>query len=46
MNVFTNLDQKNFAYFSINIYYLKIIGSVTTAGVTKSENLMCGVYCL
>ena len=44
--MYSQISTKNSAYFSINIYYLKIIGSVTTAGVTKSENLMCGVYCL
>ena len=28
---------RNSAYFSINIYYLKIMGGVTAAGVKKSE---------
>ena len=42
----SQMPKKNSAYFSNNIYYSKIIGSVTAAGVTKSENKICAVRCL
>ena len=39
MNALTNDDQKILPiYFSINIYYLKTVGGVTAARVTKSRN--------
>ena len=38
MTLLTNVDRKILPYFSINIYYLKIVGGLTAAGVTKSEN--------
>ena len=43
MNVLTNVDER---ILRTTIYYLKIVGGVTTAGVTKLENSMCEVCCL
>ena len=36
--MYSQYRLKNPAYLSINIYYLKIVGGVTVAGVTNLEN--------
>ena len=38
MNVLKNVDRKILRSLVIYIYYLKIVGSMTVTGVTRSKN--------
>ena len=40
----TQKFRKNSEYFSINIFFFKIIGGVTVVGITKSGNQMSEEY--